>query len=84
MNLTFETQKPAETTDQDVYSSDYSIENHRIAVNLLAVRKALKALVLTLGHSGPWHHLTMDRSARRHCIRLEHDDCALSHRLQCG
>jgi hypothetical protein len=36
MNFTFETQKPAKTTNQDVHSGDYSIESHRIAVNLLA------------------------------------------------
>jgi hypothetical protein len=37
MNFTFETQKPAETTNQDIHSSDYSIENHRIAIYLLVV-----------------------------------------------
>lgn len=86
MNFTFETQKPAKTTNQDVHSGDYSIESHRIAVNLLAATlerhisvgggRTPKALVLTLGHSGPWHHSAMDRSAQGCRVRLECDDCS--------
>jgi hypothetical protein len=45
-NFTFETQKPAETTNQDVHGSDYSVESHRIAVNLLAATLERQNFVL--------------------------------------